>query len=70
MAASELLLSTDRAEAPTPGTTGLYFYARETAGIAITFEGRVHTPSSGPGSIAHLPHRFVRTVHLRSRGLP
>ncbi len=55
MAASELLLSTDRAEAPTPGTTGLYFYARETAGIAITFEGRVHTPSSGPGSIAHLP---------------
>ncbi|MDV6273220.1 ROK family protein [Rhodococcus erythropolis] len=55
MAASELLLSNDRAEAPTPGTTGLYFYARETAGIAITFEGRVHTPSSGPGSIAHLP---------------
>lgn len=55
MAASELLLGAGRAEFPTPGTTGLYFYARETAGIAITFEGKVHTPVNGPGSIAHLP---------------
>jgi predicted NBD/HSP70 family sugar kinase len=55
MAASELLLSADRTETPATGTTALYFYARETSGIAITFEGRVHTPSSGPGSIAHLP---------------
>ena len=56
MAASELLLAPDQVDTTTgPGDTGLYFYARETAGIAITIGGRVHTPSNGPGSIAHLP---------------
>ncbi|WP_369028228.1 ROK family protein, partial [Nocardia farcinica] len=35
--------------------SSLYFYVRETAGVAVTLDGRVHTPSSGPGSIAHLP---------------
>lgn len=54
MAASELLLTPEREAADTKGT-GLYFYARETTGIAITFDGRVHTPNGGPGSIAHLP---------------
>ncbi|WP_143860861.1 ROK family protein, partial [Nocardia cerradoensis] len=34
---------------------GLFFYVRETAGVAVTLDGRVHTPSNGPGSIAHLP---------------
>lgn len=53
MAGSELLLTPARAEAATG--TSLYFYARETAGIALTIDGRVHTPSTGPGSIAHLP---------------
>lgn len=53
MAASELLLSAEQTDSI--ATTGLYFYARETAGVAITFNGRVHTPSGGPGSIAHLP---------------
>ncbi|MFX0573034.1 ROK family protein [Nocardia nepalensis] len=62
MAASELLLPTgepkevDRRGARTAGPgSSLYFYVRETAGIAVTLDGRVHTPSSGPGSIAHLP---------------
>ncbi|GGK61195.1 ROK family transcriptional regulator [Nocardia camponoti] len=63
MAASELLLPTfdasgaarETALAPTPGGSSLYFYVREMAGIAVTLDGRVHTPSNGPGSIAHLP---------------
>ncbi|MDO3650793.1 ROK family protein [Nocardia mangyaensis] len=63
MAASELLLPTFDARRPAPDTelpathhgSSLYFYVRETAGIAVTLDGRVHTPSSGPGSIAHLP---------------
>ncbi|MEV0029383.1 ROK family protein [Nocardia sp. NPDC050793] len=55
MAGSELLLPT--AEPPEGQQRGssLYFYVRETAGIAVTLDGRVHTPSNGPGSIAHLP---------------
>ncbi|MEU7767626.1 ROK family protein [Nocardia sp. NPDC049190] len=52
MAGSELLLPTsDRRE----NGSSLYFYVRETAGVAVTLDGRVHTPSNGPGSIAHLP---------------
>ncbi|QIS01185.1 ROK family protein [Nocardia brasiliensis] len=62
MAASELLLPTiesrdagsGRAAGPERGSS-LYFYVRETAGVAVTLDGRVHTPSNGPGSIAHLP---------------
>ncbi|MFI8566567.1 ROK family protein [Rhodococcus sp. NPDC078407] len=58
MAASELLLAprlSDGAAAQNASGTSLYFYARETAGMALTIDGRVHTPASGPGSIAHLP---------------
>jgi len=62
MAASELLLppaggAEDAAEENSNTASGstLYFYARETAGIAVALDGRVHTPSNGPGSIAHLP---------------
>ncbi|MFD0361969.1 ROK family protein [Nocardia sp. GCM10030253] len=59
MAASELLLPTPdqrdaRGAGPERGSS-LYFYVRETAGVAVTLDGRVHTPSNGPGSIAHLP---------------
>lgn len=54
MAASELLLTPDRDTADVEGAT-LYFYARETVGIAIAFDGRVHTPRGGPGSVSHLP---------------
>ncbi|MEV6431008.1 ROK family protein [Nocardia sp. NPDC051463] len=59
MAASELLLPTpDQRDARGVGSergSSLYFYVRETAGVAVTLDGRVHTPSNGPGSIAHLP---------------
>lgn len=53
MAGAELLLAPKPADEA--GGTSLYFYARETAGIALTIDGRVHTPSNGPGSIAHMP---------------
>ncbi|PTR31207.1 putative NBD/HSP70 family sugar kinase [Rhodococcus sp. OK519] len=55
MAASELLLTPQRAESAETRGGGLYFYARETVGLALTLDGKVHTPTAGPGSIAHLP---------------
>ncbi|MGV9540523.1 ROK family protein [Nocardia beijingensis] len=57
MAGSELLLPTGepKDQARVERGSSLYFYVRETAGIAVTLDGRVHTPSNGPGSIAHLP---------------
>ncbi|WP_306364291.1 ROK family protein [Nocardia sp. CC227C] len=53
MAAAELLL-TPREPDNRPGSA-LYLYARETVGVAVTLDDRVHTPANGPGSIAHLP---------------
>ncbi|OBC11617.1 hypothetical protein A5784_34480 [Mycobacterium sp. 852013-50091_SCH5140682] len=35
--------------------TSLYVYARETVGYALSIDGRVHSPASGPGTIAALP---------------
>ncbi|UGT71176.1 ROK family protein [Nocardia gipuzkoensis] len=57
MAGSELLLPTGepKDQARVERGSSLYFYVRETAGVAVTLDGRVHTPSNGPGSIAHLP---------------
>ncbi|QBJ95751.1 ROK family protein [Rhodococcus sp. ABRD24] len=55
MAAAELLLTPQRADGADVRGGGLYFYVRETVGLAMTLDGRVHTPSTGPGSIAHLP---------------
>lgn len=55
MAAAELLLAPHTSGEREQRGSSLYFYARETAGVALTLDGRVHTPSSGPGSIAHLP---------------
>ncbi|WP_024801078.1 ROK family protein [Nocardia sp. BMG51109] len=54
MAAAELLLAHGGSDGARPGSS-LYVYARETAGIAVTLHDRVHTPTNGPGSIAHLP---------------
>lgn len=51
MAAAELLLGY-------PGDrlgTGLFCYARETVGMAMTFDGTVRVPTRGAGTIAHLP---------------
>ncbi|NUS42739.1 MAG: ROK family transcriptional regulator [Streptomycetaceae bacterium] len=56
MAAAELLLPPAAAvEQSSPNSSSLFFYAREMAGVALVFDGNVHTPSNGPGSLAHLP---------------
>ncbi|MBV9723360.1 MAG: ROK family protein, partial [Mycobacterium sp.] len=53
MAAAELLLGMRRFGPH--ATTSLYVYARETVGYALMIGGRVHSPASGPGTIANLP---------------
>lgn len=53
MAGAELLLGMRRLAAST--STSLYVYARETVGYALMIGGRVHSPASGPGTIANLP---------------
>jgi predicted NBD/HSP70 family sugar kinase len=53
MAGAELLLGMRRF-APNAATS-LYVYARETVGYALMIAGGVHTPASGPGTIANLP---------------
>ena len=53
MAGAELLLGMRRT--PAPGASSLYLYARETVGFALVIGGRVHSPASGPGTIAGLP---------------
>lgn len=53
MAGAELLLGMRRFAPTTP--TSLYVYARETVGYALVIGGRVHCPTSGPGTIAGLP---------------
>ena len=56
MAGAELLLGSRRpTSAAGDGGTSLYVYARETVGYALSIGGRVHSPSSGPGTIAALP---------------
>lgn len=50
MAAAELLLGQTIIDA----ASGLFFYARETTGMAMTLNGRVHIPARGAGSIAHV----------------
>jgi predicted NBD/HSP70 family sugar kinase len=58
MAGAELLLGGRRSSPETvgaPARTSLYFYARETVGYALSIDGRVHSPASGPGTIAGLP---------------
>jgi predicted NBD/HSP70 family sugar kinase len=53
MAGAELLLGARRAVAQP--STSLYVYARETVGYALSIGGKVHSPASGPGTIAGLP---------------
>ncbi|GFG73398.1 transcriptional regulator [Mycobacterium botniense] len=54
MAGAELLLGMRRFT-PNATTSSLYVYARETVGYALVIGGRVHSPASGPGTIATLP---------------
>ncbi|ORV81955.1 hypothetical protein AWC11_25900 [Mycobacterium interjectum] len=53
MAGAELLLGLRRFAPSSP--TSLYVYARETVGYSLVIGGRVHCPTSGPGTIAALP---------------
>jgi predicted NBD/HSP70 family sugar kinase len=53
MAGAELLLG--KRPPATNTSTSLYVYARETVGYALVIGGRVHSPASGPGTIAGLP---------------
>ena len=53
MAGAELLLGT--CLVPSQPSTSLYVYARETVGYALSIGGKVHSPASGPGTIAGLP---------------
>lgn len=50
MAAAELLLGQSRQDVG----SGLFFYARETTGMAVTLNGRVHIPARGAGTIDHV----------------
>ncbi|WP_024794134.1 ROK family transcriptional regulator [Tomitella biformata] len=54
MAAAELLLAREQENREFQGST-LYFYARETAGMALSFDGQVRIPTAGSGTIAHFP---------------
>ncbi len=58
MAGAELLIAATPRGGPDPHVArgnSLYVYARETVGFAQVIDGRVHTPTSGPGTIAGLP---------------
>ncbi|MGV0850513.1 ROK family protein [Mycolicibacterium phlei] len=58
MAGAELLLGGRKQPTETfksTERTSLYVYARETVGYALSIGGRVHSPASGPGTIAALP---------------
>lgn len=58
MAAAELLLNPQAELLVDPGQEGgsfVYFYARETVGIAFTVGGSVYTPTAGPPEIGHFP---------------
>ena len=50
MAGAELLLGRAQRRG-----SGLYVYARETVGLALVIDGRVHSPTGGPGTVAGLP---------------
>ncbi|TSD94260.1 ROK family protein [Skermania sp. ID1734] len=56
MAAAELLFGS-RPATRHVGTTSstLYFYSRQTVGLALVVDGKVYSPSNGPLSIAHFP---------------
>ncbi|CAM3966454.1 ROK family transcriptional regulator [Tsukamurella ocularis] len=64
MAAAELHLSE---EYESQGST-LYFYGRETVGVALALHGAVHSPKSGPHTIGHLPTRNVELLDPKRTG--
>jgi len=63
MAAAETLLS----PRPLEGSV-LHVYAREAVGAVLTVDGTVHSPSSGPGTISHLPVGGTARCHCGATG--
>ncbi|WP_243788562.1 ROK family protein [Saccharopolyspora gloriosae] len=53
--------------AATAGST-LYCYARETIGVALSIDGAVHNPNTGPGGIGHLPAGPTELLDPRGTG--
>ncbi len=56
MAAAELVLAPPVGGA-VPGRSSIYWYARETVGMALTVDGHVQVPRTGAGTVAHVPVR-------------
>ena len=54
MAAAELVLGAASGD-EVRGRTSVYWYARETVGMALTVDGQVQVPTSGAGTVAHVP---------------
>ncbi|WP_127781771.1 ROK family protein [Rhodococcus sp. X156] len=64
MAAAELMLTPETS----PRESTLYFYAREMVGVSLTINGAVHTPTSGPGTLGHLPTGGTTLLDPRRTG--
>lgn len=64
MAASELLLGHETHE----GTT-LLVYGRESFGLSLVIDGRVHLPEAGPADLAAVPIGSVAGLDDRGRGV-
>ncbi|GAB11643.1 putative NagC family transcriptional regulator [Gordonia araii NBRC 100433] len=61
MAAAELVLAPSASpDLRAPGRSSVYWYARETVGMALTVDGHVHVPRTGAGTVAHIPVRAPR----------
>ncbi len=55
MAAAELVLATTEVDAAAARLSSVYWYARETVGMALTVDGLVQVPRTGAGTVAHVP---------------
>ncbi|MEU6128155.1 ROK family transcriptional regulator [Saccharopolyspora sp. NPDC047091] len=64
MAAAELSFG----DAADPRGSALYCYAREMIGVALTIDGAVHNPSTGPGGLGHLPSGPTELLDPRRTG--
>ncbi|WP_161926183.1 ROK family protein [Gordonia crocea] len=66
MAAAELVLAGGGAN----HRTSVYWYARETVGMALTVDGHVQVPSTGAGTVAHVPVHAPRFAEVAADGVP
>lgn len=64
MAAAELVVNNPADQSQ----NFLYFYARETAGIAFSVDGTIHTPAAGPPTIGHFPTGATKLLDPSNTG--